>query len=282
MTVAEQSVTKAGTLLEVRDLSMHFTLWRGLGKKPGVLRAVDKIDLKIARASTFAIVGESGSGKSTLARTIMQMYRPTGGTVSLDGEKLNNLRGAALRRSRRKMQMIFQDPYASLDPRMTVAQTLSEPLKIHKLARGAAAREARVIELMQLVGLNPNHRNRYPHQFSGGQRQRISIARTLAVEPELIIADEPLSALDVSVQAQIVALFKRLHAELGLTLILITHDLAVVRQFAEQVAVMYLGRVVETGPAQTIFKNPGTHTRSPCFRPFGPDPEVEADRAKII
>jgi oligopeptide/dipeptide ABC transporter ATP-binding protein len=241
-------------ILEADDLVKHFPIRNALGRRVGAVRAVDGVSLSVARGETLAIVGESGCGKSTLGRLLLRLIEPDSGALRFEGEDLLALSPAALRARRRAMQLVFQDPFASLDPRMTVEAAIMEPLKLHGLHRGRE--RARVAEILARVGLRPELARRWPHEFSGGQRQRIAIARALASEPKLIIGDEPVSALDVSVQAQVVNLLAGLIRELGLTFILISHDLGVVRQIADRVAVMYLGRIVEEGPAEAIFRAP--------------------------
>ncbi len=251
-------------LLEARGLVKRYRLPGGLGLRragPGraaaadEVRALDGVDLALARGECLAVVGESGSGKTTLARCLLRLIEPTAGSVRFDGEELTALSPGALRRRRRRFQMVFQDPDGSLDPRYTVARTLAEPLAVHRLA-GRAGRPARVAELLETVGLPPETAARYPHELSGGQRQRVGIARALATGPELLVADEPVSALDVSVRGQVLNLLARLQDELGLALLLIAHDLALVEQVAHRVAVMYLGRVVESAPAAALFAAP--------------------------
>ncbi len=268
-------------LLEVRGLKMHFRLGRG-GRRGELVKAVDGVDFSVARGETLGLVGETGCGKSTTGRAILQAYKPTAGSVKLDGTELTELRGSRLRKMRRRMQMIFQDPYASLNPRMTVGQIIGEPLGIHRLARGKAKRE-RVKELLSAVGLNPKSADRYPHEFSGGQRQRIGVARALAVEPELIVADEPTSALDVSIQAQIVNLLQDLQNDLDLTFIFIAHDLAVVRHMSHRVAVMYLGKIVEIADRSTIYEEAlHPYTQALLSAIPIPDPKVELNRRPIV
>jgi len=240
-------------LLRVRDLKVHFPIRAGvLQKTVGAVRAVDGVSFDVYPGETLGLVGESGSGKSTTGRSILQLERPTAGSVMFRDEELTALSGAALRARRRHMQMIFQDPYASLNPQMTVATILREPLDVHRLGT-SAERDARVAELLERVGLGPGAAHRHPAQFSGGQRQRVGIARALATQPEFIVADEPISALDVSIQAQVVNLMADLKAELGLTYLFIAHDLSMVRHISDRVAVMYLGRIVELGPTDDIF-----------------------------
>lgn len=243
-------------LLDLKEIGKSFVVKRSLFGKPlQTLRALDGIDLTLKRGETLAIVGESGCGKSTLARVVLRLIDPSEGEIKFDGEAITSYAPSALRAFRRKAQLIFQDPFASLNPRMTVGDILSEPLMLHHVVP-ARERSARVSELLTQVGLKPQDARRFPHEFSGGQRQRIAIARALAVEPELIICDEPVSALDVSIRAQILNLLADLKAKLGLSLLFISHDLSVVRSVADRVAVMYLGRVVEEGRAEDIFANP--------------------------
>ncbi|TCI00897.1 ATP-binding cassette domain-containing protein [Roseococcus sp. SYP-B2431] len=241
-------------LLELEGLVKHFPFRDSLGRRRGAVHAVDGVTLAVPRGSVLAIVGESGCGKSTLGRVALRLVEPDAGSLRFDGEDLLALRPAALRAKRREMQLIFQDPFASLDPRMTVEAAITEPLILHRLHRGRE--RARVAELLERVGLRPELARRWPHEFSGGQRQRIAIARALASEPRLVIGDEPVSALDVSVQAQVVNLLGDLIRDLGLTFVLISHDLGVVRQVADRVAVMYLGRIVEEAPAEQLFLTP--------------------------
>jgi len=278
------SSVMAEKLLEVKNLRMYFPITQGiiLQRKVGDVRAVDDISFFIRRGETLGLVGESGCGKSTTGRSILQLYRPTGGSVRFGDTELTTLKGEDLRRMRRRMQMIFQDPYASLNPRMTVGDIIGEPLDIHHLARGKA-RQERVQELLRLVGLNPYFANRYPHEFSGGQRQRIGVARALAVEPEFIVCDEPVSALDVSIQAQIINLLEELQAEFGLTYLFIAHDLSVVRHISDRVAVMYVGKMVELADRNALYQRPlHPYTKALLSAVPVPDPEVEARRQRII
>ncbi len=248
---------RAPPLLEVRGLTKHYPVRRGLvfARQVGTVRAVDGVDLSLHRGETLALVGESGCGKSTTARLVLRLVEPSAGSVHFEGLDITTLSGDALRRLRRRMQIVFQDPFASLNPRMTVGDILEEPLIVHRTGN-RATRRARVSELLGLVGLAEYHASRYPHEFSGGQRQRIGIARALAIEPSLIVCDEPVSALDVSIQAQVVNLLKDLQSRLGLSYLFIAHDLAVVKHMADRVAVMYLGRIVELAPKETLFDNP--------------------------
>ena len=247
----------SGDLLEVEGLAKLYPMRRGLvfSRQVGAVRAVDGISFALGRGETLALVGESGCGKSTTARLVLRLIEPTAGSVRFEGEDITALTGAALRRLRRRMQIVFQDPFASLNPRMTVGDILEEPLVVHRIG-DRAARRARVAELLDLVGLAPYQAARYPHEFSGGQRQRIGIARALAVEPALVVCDEPVSALDVSIQAQVVNLLKDLQQRLGLSYLFIAHDLAVVKHVADRVAVMYLGRIVEIGTRAQVFGDP--------------------------
>ena len=244
-------------LLEAVDLARHYPVTRGVFRRQvvGAVRAVDGVSFTLAKGETLGLVGESGCGKSTLARLVLRLIDPSAGALRFEGQEITGLDGEAMRRLRRRMQMVFQDPFASLNPRMTVGEILAEPLLVHGIG-DAASRRLRVAELLPLVGLAAHHEGRRPHEFSGGQRQRIGIARALAVEPALIVCDEPVSALDVSIQAQIVNLLKDLQGRLGLSYLFIAHDLAVVRHVADRVAVMYLGRILEIGPVEYIFARP--------------------------
>src|SRR6058998_1317007 len=251
------SVDSGKNLLDVKALKMHFPLTQGIifQRQVGAVRAVDGIDFFVEKGETLGLVGESGCGKSTTGRAILKLYKPTSGSVKFDGTELTTLPGEKMRRMRRRMQMIFQDPYASLNPRMTVGSIIGEPLEIHNLAKGRAKQE-RVQELLRIVGLNPYFANRYPHEFSGGQRQRIGIARALAVEPSFIVCDEPISALDVSIQAQVINLLEELQDRLHLTYLFIAHDLSVVKHISDRIAVMYVGKIVEISPARDLYLEP--------------------------
>ncbi|TWU15312.1 ABC transporter ATP-binding protein [Allorhodopirellula heiligendammensis] len=271
-------------LLSVRDLKVHFPFRRGsfLKSQKGVIRAVDGISFDIARGETLGLVGESGCGKSTTARAIINLVHPTSGDVRMDGVNIAGMSDAAMLPYRRRIQMVFQDPFASLNPRMTVGGIIGEPLVVHSLARGRD-RKLEVLRLMELVGLNPRFLNRYPHEFSGGQRQRIGIARALAVQPDLILCDEPVSALDVSIQAQIINLLMDLQQKLGLSYLFIAHDLAVVRHIATRVGVMYLGRMAELAPAEELYAAPKhPYTEALLSAVPVPDPAVAASRQRIV
>jgi peptide/nickel transport system ATP-binding protein/oligopeptide transport system ATP-binding protein len=245
-------------IVEVRDLVKQFPITRGvvLRRRIGSVRALDGVSFAVTRGETLGIVGETGSGKSTTAKLIMRLLDASAGEVRFDGRDITRLRGAPLKAVRRQMQMIFQDPYSSLNPRKTVGSIIAEPFAIHGLERERAARRRAVRELMETVGLNPEHYNRYPNEFSGGQRQRVGVARALALRPKLLIADEPVSALDVSIQAQVLNLLRDMQRRFGLTMILIAHDLSVVRHMCDRVAVMYMGKIVEVGPADALYEFP--------------------------
>ncbi len=273
------------SLLEVRDLEVHFPIEQGVlfRRQVGAVKAVDGVDLSIERETTFGLVGESGCGKSTLGRALLRLVEPTGGTVEFDGVGLGSLKREPLRRMRSRMQMIFQDPMASLNPRQSVESTLIAPLIAHGIAGNAAERASRVRELLDSVGLPASASARYPHEFSGGQRQRIGIARAIALKPDLIIADEPVSALDVSLQAQVVNLLEDLQKQLGLTYIVIAHDLAVVRHISDTVGVMYLGSIVEQAASDELYRRP-MHPYSIALMSSVPipDPVVEDTRERIL
>ncbi len=277
-------MTQNGTLLQVRNLKMHFPITQGIviQRQVGAVKAVDGISFDVQRGETLGLVGESGCGKSTTGRAILQLYRPTAGEVFFEGAKLTAMKGESLRRMRRRMQMIFQDPYASLNPRMTVGDIIGEPLLVHNLAKGKERRD-QVQDLLRVVGLNPYFVNRYPHEFSGGQRQRIGVARALAVKPEFIVCDEPISALDVSIQAQIINLLEDLQREFNLTYLFIAHDLSVVRHISDRIAVMYLGKIVELTTRFELYDNPlHPYTQALLSAVPIPDPVVEEQRRRII
>ncbi len=264
--------------VHIHELRKFFDLGRGQ-----ILKAVNKISLTIRQGETVGVVGESGCGKSTAGRTIMRLYEPTSGTVTFEGKNIYKLRGSELKALRRNMQMIFQDPYASLNPRMTVIDLIGEALDIHNLASSRTERRRKVEELLELVGLHTDHATRYAHEFSGGQRQRIGIARALAVDPKFIIADEPISALDVSIQAQVVNLLQDLQRKRGLTYLFIAHDLSMVKHISDRVAVMYLGKIVELAESSALYANPlHPYTRALMSAIPIPDPEIEAERERIV
>ena len=272
-------------LLDVQELQMHFPITRGIifQKQVGAIKAVDGISFRLFRGETLGLVGESGCGKSTTGRAILQLYRPTAGHVFFEGKDLTVSKGEDLRKMRRRMQMIFQDPYASLNPRMTVGSIVGEPLEVHGIGKTKKERQDRVQELLKTVGLNPYFVNRYPHEFSGGQRQRIGVARALAVNPSFIVADEPISALDVSIQAQIINLLEDLQEELDLTYLFIAHDLSVVRHISDRIAVMYLGKIVEVADRDELYANPmHPYTQALLSAVPIPDPAIEGKRQRII
>jgi oligopeptide transport system ATP-binding protein len=271
-------------LLRVDNLVKHFPITQGiiLQRQTGAVHAVDGISFDIYKGETLGLVGESGCGKSTTGRTILQLYRPTAGSVHFEGRDLAKLSSEEMRQVRRRAQMIFQDPYASLNPRMTVGEIIGEPLMIYKIMKGQELRD-RVASLLELVGLNPAYSNRYPHEFSGGQRQRIGVARALALNPSLIVCDEPISALDVSIQAQVVNLLEDLQKELGLTYLFIAHDLSMVRHISDRVAVMYLGVIVELTDREELYNNPlHPYTQALLSAVPIPDPFAEEKRQRII
>jgi oligopeptide transport system ATP-binding protein len=270
-------------LIEVEDLKVHFPIRSGIFQtEVGTVKAVDGVTFEVRKGETLGLVGESGCGKSTTGRAMIRLREPTAGKVTFDGIDLSALKSNDLRKMRRRMQIIFQDPYGSLDPRMTVGSIISEPIDTHKLAKGGARKE-RVADLLRIVGLDPKFISRYPHEFSGGQRQRIGVARALAVEPEFIVCDEPISALDVSIQAQVLNLLTDLREQLGLTYLFIAHDLSVVKHISDRVAVMYLGKIVEIGPPENMYAAPGhPYTRALLSAVPVPDPESERKRKRVI
>jgi oligopeptide transport system ATP-binding protein len=270
-------------LLEVEHLSKHFQVHRGLGRRGArdVVRAVDDVSFEVREGETLGLVGESGSGKSTTGYCVLQLLRPTAGAVRFEGRELTSASRAELREVRRDLQVVFQDPYSSLDPRQTVDEIISDPLEIHRVGN-RDSRRRRVRDLLELVGIDPVFRQRYPHEFSGGQRQRIGIARALALDPKLLICDEPVSALDVSIQAQILNLLNHLQRELGLAYLFIAHDLAVIRAVSDRIAVMRRGTIVETGPAAEVYANPGDpYTKALLAAVPVPDPRrMRAERER--
>lgn len=282
---ATTKIKKGEKLLEVNDLKMHFPITRGVifQRQVGAIKAVDGLDFTLYRGETLGLVGESGCGKSTTGRAILQLHRPTDGAVLFEGKDLTKTKGEELRKMRRRMQMIFQDPYASLNPRMTVGSIIGEPLEVHGIGSSRKDRQERVQALLKTVGLNPYFVNRYPHEFSGGQRQRIGIARALAVNPAFIVCDEPISALDVSIQAQIINLLEDLQDELDLTYLFIAHDLSVVRHISDRIAVMYLGKIVELADRDELYANPKhPYTQALLSAVPIPDPQIENQRRRII
>jgi oligopeptide/dipeptide ABC transporter ATP-binding protein len=270
-------------LLEVRNLVKHFPVSGGLFGQRGLVRAVDDVSFVIRRGETLGLVGESGCGKTTTGRCILMLERPTSGQILFEGRDLTALDQRALRPVRRKIQVIFQDPYSSLNPRMTVGQIVAEPLAVHGIVPDRGARAARVRDLLTHVGLLPQHAHRYPHELSGGQRQRVGIARALAMEPSLIICDEPVSALDVSIQAQIINLLEDLQAEFGLTYLFIAHDLSVVRHISDRVVVMYLGKIAEIADRKSLYDDPlHPYTKALLAAVPIPDPELEQRRQRVV
>jgi oligopeptide transport system ATP-binding protein len=284
-------MTDNKVLLQVRDLKKYFPITAGILKRQvGAVKAVDGVSFDVYRGETLGLVGESGCGKSTTGRTILRLEQLTSGQVYFQEEPLSDLKGGALRHKRREMQMIYQDPYASLNPRMTVGSIIAEPMVIHGMKNGGAYQKAtqsqrieRVYELLELVGLNPGFVNRFPHEFSGGQRQRIGIARALALQPSFIVCDEPIAALDVSIQAQVVNLLEELQGKFGLTYLFIAHDLSMVRHISNRIAVMYLGKIVELTDRNTLYKKPQhPYTKALLSAVPIPDPYVEETRERII
>ena len=290
-TMPETAVSSAGVhqnddvLLEVKDLQMYFPVSSGMlfQRTVAYVKAVDGVSFTVKRGETFGLVGESGCGKTTLGRCILQLYKPTGGQVIFEGQDLAALKTKQMRRMRREMQVIFQDPYSSLNPRMTAGNIIGEPLIVHGLVNGKAQYRERVAELLQNVGLNPYMADRFPHEFSGGQRQRIGVARALSVSPKFIVADEPVSALDVSIQAQIINLLEDLQEQYNLTYLFIAHDLSVVRHISDRVGVMYLGHIVEMAERNEIYRNPiHPYTRALLSAVPIPDPVLDAQRERVL
>jgi oligopeptide/dipeptide ABC transporter ATP-binding protein len=273
-----------GAILRVENLVKHFPIRKGLLKRTvGVVHAVDGVDLEVRRGETLGLVGESGCGKSTLARTVLKLIEPTSGTIVVNGRDITRFKRKQMRPIRRELQIVFQDPYASLNPRMTVRNIVGEPLKIHGLASDRSERNNRVAELLRTVGLSPEHANRFPHEFSGGQRQRIGVARALALNPQLLILDEPVSALDVSIRAQVVNLLESLQGEFGLSYLFVAHDLSIVRHVSDRVAVMYLGKIVEIGTRDQVYERP-THPYTQALLSAVPieSPHQRGKRQRIV
>ena len=285
MVETQSQTSRDGDILEIRNLKMYFPVTQGIiyQRKIADIKAVDDVSLTIKKGETLGLVGESGCGKTTVGRCILQLYKITAGDIVFEGQTLNNLDGTAMRAMRRNIQVIFQDPYGSLNPRMTCGNIIGEPLTIHKLTSGRGEYRDRVSELLEVVGLNPYMADRYPHEFSGGQRQRIGIARALAVDPSFIVCDEPVSALDVSIQAQVINLLEELQERFSLTYLFIAHDLSVVRHISDRVAVMYLGHIVEFAERRELYENPlHPYTRALLSAVPIPDPVQETQRERII
>jgi oligopeptide/dipeptide ABC transporter ATP-binding protein len=279
-----ETLVASQTLLDVRDLKMHFPLTQGIifQRVIGHVRAVDGVSFSIERGQTMGLVGESGSGKTTIGRTIVRLYKPTAGQMMFGDRDLATMGGEELRLARQRVQMIFQDPFASLNPRYTIGSLVAEPMHIYKVASNAEIRE-RTAELLHVVGLRPEYTDRYPHEFSGGQRQRIAVARALSINPEFVIADEPVSALDVSIRAQVLNLLQRLQKQFNLTYLFVSHDLSVVRHVADRIAVMYLGKIVELADRDELYAAPKhPYTKSLLSAVPIPDPQIEKRRKRII
>ena len=270
-------------ILKVTNLKTHFDVTKGLFAKKQIVKAVDDVSFDVYENETFGLVGESGCGKTTLGRTIVKLYDPVSGSIEFEGKDIANIKGAELKAFRKDMQMIFQDPYASLNPRMTVGEIIKEPMVIHNIYNTDAEREARVVELLKIVGLKPDHIRRYPSEFSGGQRQRIGIARALAVNPKFIVCDEPISALDVSIQAQVINLLKDIQKEMGISYLFIAHDLSMVKHISDRIGVMYLGHMMELGPSNDVYKRP-LHPYTVALLSAIPisDPDIAKRKQRII
>ena len=270
-------------ILKVTNLKTHFDVTKGLFAKKQIVKAVDDVSFDVYENETFGLVGESGCGKTTLGRTIVKLYDPVSGSIEFEGKDIANIKGAELKAFRKDMQMIFQDPYASLNPRMTVGEIIKEPMVIHNIYNTDAEREARVVELLKIVGLKPDHIRRYPSEFSGGQRQRIGIARALAVNPKFIVCDEPISALDVSIQAQVINLLKDIQKEMGISYLFIAHDLSMVKHISDRIGVMYLGHMMELGPSNDVYKLP-LHPYTVALLSAIPisDPDIAKRKQRII
>lgn len=270
-------------ILKVTNLKTHFDVTKGLFAKKQIVKAVDDVSFDVYENETFGLVGESGCGKTTLGRTIVKLYDPVSGSIEFEGKDIANIKGTELKAFRKDMQMIFQDPYASLNPRMTVGEIIKEPMVIHNIYNTDAEREARVVELLKIVGLKPDHIRRYPSEFSGGQRQRIGIARALAVNPKFIVCDEPISALDVSIQAQVINLLKDIQKEMGISYLFIAHDLSMVKHISDRIGVMYLGHMMELGPSNDVYKRP-LHPYTVALLSAIPisDPDIAKRKQRII
>ncbi len=280
-----QTASQDDVLVSVQDLQMYFPVRSGIifQRKVADIKAVDGVSFEIRRGETLGLVGESGCGKTTTGRCILQLYKPTAGQVLFEGQDLTTLKGGQLRRFRRRMQMIFQDPYSSLDPRQNAGSIIGEPLIVHKMTNSRGEYREQVAELLSVVGLNPSMANRFPHEFSGGQRQRIGVARALAVRPSLIVCDEPVSALDVSIQAQVINLLEDLQEQFNLTYLFIAHDLSVVRHISDRIAVMYLGKIMELADRLELYENPlHPYTKALLSAVPIPDPVIESQRERII
>ena len=280
-----QTAPEDDVLVSVRDMQMYFPVRSGIvfQRKIADIKAVDGVSFQIRRGETLGLVGESGCGKTTTGRCILQLYKPTAGQVLFEGNDLTTLKGGQLRRFRRRMQMIFQDPYSSLDPRQSAGSIIGEPLIVHKMTNSRGEYREQVSELLSVVGLNPSMANRFPHEFSGGQRQRIGVARALAVRPSLIVCDEPVSALDVSIQAQVINLLEDLQEQFNLTYLFIAHDLSVVRHISDRIAVMYLGKIMELADRTELYENPlHPYTKALLSAVPIPDPVIESQRERII
>lgn len=270
-------------ILKVTNLKTHFDVTKGMFAKKQIVKAVDGVSFEIHKGETFGLVGESGCGKSTLGRTIVKLYEPTEGTIEYKGQDITKLKGKELKEFRKSVQMIFQDPYASLNPRRKILDIVAEGIDAHGLAANKKERDAKVIELLETVGLQAEHADRFPHEFSGGQRQRVGIARALAVNPDFIVCDEPISALDVSIQAQVINLLEQLQRERGLTYLFIAHDLSMVKHISDRIGVMYLGSLVELADSEELFENPmHPYTKALLSAIPIPDPDIEKNRQRIM
>ena len=270
-------------ILSVKNLKTHFDVTKGLFAPKQIVKAVDDVSFEVYPNETFGLVGESGCGKSTLGRTIVKLYDPVDGSIEFNGTDISKLKGAELKEFRKDMQMIFQDPYASLNPRMTVGEIIKEPMIIHNIYDNDAQREARVVELLEIVGLKPDHIRRYPAEFSGGQRQRIGIARALAVNPKFIVCDEAISALDVSIQAQVINLLKKIQREMGISYVFIAHDLSMVKHISDTIGVMYLGHMMECGPSNDVYHRPlHPYTVALLSAIPIPDPDMSKSKSRIV